>query len=490
MVMKVSVLKRRTDLLFVFSLFISSSIFLIPHIAATSALSGDINNATLTKVTPTSEKKVVTLDGTSSTDLDGTIASYLWEQTAGPATKLSDIHSAKPTFVTPQTTSDTTLTFRLTVTDDEGASTSTNANVMIKSVNGGSVDKSLTSREVTNNLSLPNSPNSLSPDRALTSGAPDQNGTSLYSLKSSGNSAQSPILHPHLQNSTASSPTSSRASVGAAQPPAVADPSNVDISTGDRGESNNISGTTILNSDIAGTDKRRTGMVNDINEESPATSATNNIDSPLELQQLQSQVVQPQSPMTTATPSTGNIDPNFWGLPQPQPQQLQQSLQLPFYPFSLYQQNHLPITDSPAQYLTADENSYITLDGASSYNPNTGGSIISYQWTQLSMGVPVALIGANTATASFVAPQVEHDSLLGFNLIVTDNIGVTNPTPFTFYVLVRNSGDSLSLPFQPPTIAASPSVSNNDPDLQGLQEQQQLLQLHQQPQYQLYPKLP
>jgi hypothetical protein len=482
MVTKVSVLKRRTDLLFVFSLFISSSIFLIPHIAATSALSGDINNATatLTEVTPTSEKKVVTLDGTSSTDLDGTIASYLWEQTAGPATKLSDIHSAKPMFVTPHTTSDTTLTFRLTVTDDEGASTSTNANVMIKSVNGGSVDKSLTSREVTNNLSLSNSPNPLSPDRA-----------SLYLLKSSGNSAQSPILHPHLQNSTASFPTSFRASVGAAQPPAVADPSNVDISTGDRGGSNNISGITILNSDIASIDKRRTGMVNDINEESPATSATNNIDSPLELQQLQSQVVQPQSP-TTATPSTGNIDPNFWGLPQvqPLPQQLQQSLQLPFYPFSLYQQNHLPITDSPAQYLTADENSYITLNGASSYNPNTGGSIISYQWTQLSMGVPVALIGANTATASFVAPQVEHDSLLGFNLIVTDNMGVTNPTPFTFYVLVRNSGDSLSLPFQPPTIGASPSVSNNNPNRHGLQEQQQLLQLHQQPQYQLYPKLP
>jgi hypothetical protein len=237
-----------------------------------------------------------------------------------------------------------------------------------------------------------------------------------------------------------------------------------------------------------------TSMVNDIDEESPATSATSNIDSTLELQQLQSQVVQPQSPMTTATPYTGNIDPNLRGLlqpqPQPQPEQLQQSLQLPIHPFSLYQQNHIPITDSPAQYLTADESSYVTLDGASRYNPNNSGSIISYQWMQLSMGVPVALRGANTATASFVAPQVEHDSLLGFNLIVTDSIGVTNPTPFTFYVLVRNSGDSLSLPFQPPTIAGSPSVSNNDPNPQGLQEQQQLLQLHQQPQYQFYPKLP
>ena len=112
---------------------------------------------------------------------------------------------------------------------------------------------------------------------------------------------------------------------------------------------------------------------------------------------------------------------------------------------------------------------------------------------QLPMGVPITLIGANTPTASFVAPQVEQDSLLGFNLMVMGNNGATDPTPFTFYVLVRNLDDNfLSLPLQAPITAAAPSANNIDPALQGLQEQeqQQLLQLQQQPQYPFYPTLP
>ena len=107
------------------------------------------------------------------------------------------------------------------------------------------------------------------------------------------------------------------------------------------------------------------------------------------------------------------------------------------------------------------------------------------------------MIGANTATASFVAPQLEQDSLLGFNLMVMDNNGATNPTPFIFYVLVRNLDDIFSLRLNPPITAAAPSANNIDPNLEALQQQQllqlqqqQLLQLQQQPQYPLYPTVP
>ncbi len=62
----------------------------------------------------------VTLDGSGSSDPDGTIASYLWVQTAGTSVSLSGAGTANPTFTAPPSTG--TLTFELTVTDNDGAS--------------------------------------------------------------------------------------------------------------------------------------------------------------------------------------------------------------------------------------------------------------------------------------------------------------------------------------------------------------------------------
>ncbi|MGH9200803.1 MAG: PKD domain-containing protein, partial [Vicinamibacterales bacterium] len=62
----------------------------------------------------------VSLDGTASSDADGSIESYAWTQTAGTAVTLVDADTATPSFVTPGMAG--ALTFRLTITDDEGAS--------------------------------------------------------------------------------------------------------------------------------------------------------------------------------------------------------------------------------------------------------------------------------------------------------------------------------------------------------------------------------
>lgn len=63
----------------------------------------------------------VTLDGSGSTDSDGTIASYTWTQTAGDTVTLSDATAASPTFTAPSTSNAQTLTFSLIVTDNDGA---------------------------------------------------------------------------------------------------------------------------------------------------------------------------------------------------------------------------------------------------------------------------------------------------------------------------------------------------------------------------------
>lgn len=64
----------------------------------------------------------VTLNGTGSSDSDGTIASYAWTQTLGTAVTLSNSSAAQPTFATPSVATATQLRFSLVVTDNDGAS--------------------------------------------------------------------------------------------------------------------------------------------------------------------------------------------------------------------------------------------------------------------------------------------------------------------------------------------------------------------------------
>jgi hypothetical protein len=63
----------------------------------------------------------VTLDGSGSSDADGSVAGYAWTESSETGVTLSDASAAQPTFTAPDVSSATTLEFDLTVTDDDGA---------------------------------------------------------------------------------------------------------------------------------------------------------------------------------------------------------------------------------------------------------------------------------------------------------------------------------------------------------------------------------
>ncbi len=63
----------------------------------------------------------VTLNGTGSTDSDGSVASYAWTQTSGTAATLSSASAASPTFTAPAAVTASDLIFSLVVTDNQGA---------------------------------------------------------------------------------------------------------------------------------------------------------------------------------------------------------------------------------------------------------------------------------------------------------------------------------------------------------------------------------
>ncbi|MGS0693823.1 PKD domain-containing protein [Shewanella sp. 0m-4] len=82
---------------------------------------------------PLTEKSASTLS-VSASDSDGSIASYLWEQTAGPELELTGIDSAQISFTAPSVAIDTPISFKVTVTDNEGATTAVTADTNIERI--------------------------------------------------------------------------------------------------------------------------------------------------------------------------------------------------------------------------------------------------------------------------------------------------------------------------------------------------------------------
>jgi hypothetical protein len=79
----------------------------------------------------------------SATDADGGIGSYSWQQTAGPAVALAPISAGVAEFTAPSAGEASTLTFQLTATDVDGATSSDSISVNVAakaSGGGGSLD--------------------------------------------------------------------------------------------------------------------------------------------------------------------------------------------------------------------------------------------------------------------------------------------------------------------------------------------------------------
>ena len=72
----------------------------------------------------------VTLDGSGSTDTDGTIQSYNWTA-SNPAVAITGSNLPTASFIAPQVTEDTSLAITLKVTDDDGATNSAQHNMTI-----------------------------------------------------------------------------------------------------------------------------------------------------------------------------------------------------------------------------------------------------------------------------------------------------------------------------------------------------------------------
>jgi hypothetical protein len=87
------------------------------------------------------ETTSVTLDGSASTDVDGTLSGYQWAQTGGSGITLVNATAAQASFTAPVVDlTGETLTFSLTVTDDDGSSSIATTTVSVLKSSSTDVD--------------------------------------------------------------------------------------------------------------------------------------------------------------------------------------------------------------------------------------------------------------------------------------------------------------------------------------------------------------
>lgn len=72
----------------------------------------------------------ITLDGSESTDPENAALLYAWEQVSGTPVQISNLNTATPTFTAPDRAA--TLTFKLTVTDPKGATSTDTVSVTVR----------------------------------------------------------------------------------------------------------------------------------------------------------------------------------------------------------------------------------------------------------------------------------------------------------------------------------------------------------------------
>ena len=75
----------------------------------------------------------------SASDSDGSISSYQWTQTSGQSVTISNATSNTLSFTAPSVTSNTVLTFELTVTDNDNATATASIQVTVMDAIGGTL---------------------------------------------------------------------------------------------------------------------------------------------------------------------------------------------------------------------------------------------------------------------------------------------------------------------------------------------------------------
>jgi hypothetical protein len=371
-----------------------------------------------------SESQRVTLDGSNSSDADGTIVSYAWRQTAGASVSLSNPGSATPWFTTPLVgPSGAALVFELTVRDNGGLTDTDTVIVNVSNVNQAPTADAGPDQTVGEGESVTlNGSNSSDPDGTIAS----------YSWTQTGGVAVS------LSSRLTARPTFKAPNVG---PGGVSLSFQLTVTDNEGLQATdscivNVSWVNLAPTANAGPDRT-------VGEGTPVVlngSGSSDPDDGI-ASYLWTQTAGTPVPLSSPTSPT----PQFTA-PSAGPAGVALTFRLTVTDrgglsgtdsviINVSDLNQAPIADAGADQ-TVTEGDVVVLSGAGSDDPD--GTVLSYSWTQTG-GASVSLSDPSAAAPSFTAPNVgPAGALLTFQLTVTDNEGLQSSDACTVAVSWRD----------------------------------------------------
>ena len=399
-----------------------------------------------------SEGANVNLDGSASADSDGTIATYAWTQTAGPTVTITGANTATPSFTAPLVASPTTLTFQLTVTDNDGGQGSDAVDILITTFNAPPIANAGADQSVDDeSVVILDGSASTDPDGAIAGYAWVQTAGTNVTLNNA-NTAMPSFTAPNVigasevftfqltvTDNDAVNPKQGVDSVDVVVNPVNTDPvanAGADQSVDEQSAVNlNGSGSSDPDGSVASYAWTQTAGTNVVL--TGADTATPNFTAPSvsaagETLTFQLQVTDNEGATDTDTVDVQvNNDPTL---------------------------GNAPVANAGADQ-TVNEATLVTLDGTGS--TDSDGTITAYQWTQTA-GPVVAITNADQATATFTSPAAPAS--LTFQLQVTDDDAATDTDSVVITVNappVANAGPDQSVDEQ--SVVNLDGSASNDP---------------------------
>lgn len=369
------------------------------------------------------ERTLVTLDGSASADPDpGTVLTYAWRQVGAPAVTLLGATGANPTFVAPEVTADTTLTFELVVRDGQADSAPAQVTVQVRNVNR--------------------------PPVAVVGGLQEAAEGAAVSLSAAGSADPDGTPVTYAWSRVGPGPAVVFTGADTATPSFTAPQVDADtlltfqVAVSD-GVATTTATTSVLVRNVNATPVADAGAAQVVAERSLVTldgRASADADPGTALQYAWTQVGTP----AVALLGAGGPRPSF-SAPEVGPEGAILTFQLVVSDgraesapstvrVTVTNVNRPPVASAGPDF-TVDERATVFL-AAEASDPDAGATV-SVSWAQVGLST-VVLTGADTLTPSFTAPDVGAPTQLTFEVTARDDLGATATSRVTVTVVDVN----------------------------------------------------